>query len=204
MSFTAKESELKKSERSLRRPPGQENESLDTHSSVQQLYTTSSTAVQESHGGHDPDGEAVAGNGGSPGPKNSAAEAVETIKKLNLAVGSRPSAGESRQLKDALTTWMRGTALDHAVIIPFVCRLAREGPGGWEVPLVSDVMATMEKLRIPLGTADDEVTKIRQQVIDEMAKMGFICSPMPNARISQSIRLVATAVPRETVPVAIP
>ena len=37
----------------------------------------------------------------------------------------------------------------------------------------------MEKLRIPPGTASDEVTKIRQQVIDEMANMGFICSPMP-------------------------
>eukprot|EP01047_Picozoa_sp_COSAG01_P002967 COSAG01_NODE_84_length_27672_cov_60.966344_11_plen_70_part_00 len=55
-----------------------------------------------------------------------------------------------------------------------------EGPGGWEVPLVSNVMATMEKLRIPPGTADDEVTKIRQQVIDEMAKMGFI--PLSQAK----------------------
>ena len=50
---------------------------------------------------------------------------------------------------------MRGTALDHAVIIPFVCRLAREGPGGWEIPLVSDVIKTMEKLRTPPGTAED-------------------------------------------------
>jgi hypothetical protein len=39
--------------------------------------------------------------------------------------------------------------------------------------------ALLEKLRITPRTADGEVTTIRQQVIDKMAKMGFICSPMP-------------------------
>eukprot|EP01047_Picozoa_sp_COSAG01_P064993 COSAG01_NODE_8695_length_2694_cov_11.670906_4_plen_548_part_01 len=121
------------------------------------------------------------GNAPQSNRKNSGAEALDIIKSAKTEAGSSPSADESRKLKNAILTLLRHTALQHGPIIPFLIRLVRCGPGGWKVPLVSEIKAVMDELNRAgeHGVSDIVRFEAQEHAIKEFERLGFRCCGMP-------------------------